>query len=179
MEPLDDKALTALWTQNREKAIEAIFRQYYAHLCRKAYRLVFDRGLSEDLVQDVFLELWKRQKILDLHTSLSAYLNRAVLNKSLNYLRDHKMRFEDIDETPETFHNQLSVHQQLEVEELSDLVDKVIESLPDRCRIVFVLSRFEALSHKEIAEKLGISAKTVENQIHKALKILKEKLGVI
>jgi RNA polymerase sigma-70 factor (ECF subfamily) len=172
-----DKELVERLRDDDEEAIAQIFSKYYAYMCRSAYRILADENLAEDLAQEVFYELWKRRRELSVSTSLKAYLRRATVNKSLNYIRDHrKVRFEEegrIDEQT----SPPPASQRVETAELQDLIDKAIDELPDRCRIIFILSRFEDMTYNEIAGLLGISAKTVENQISKALRLLRQMLG--
>lgn len=157
--------------------MELLFQRYYAYLCRSAYRVLADSVLAEDLVQEVFYELWKRRGDLRITTSLKAYLRRATVNKTLNYIRDHrKVRFEQEEEVTLSAQRP-GAAQRLEAAELQQLIDRSIDALPERCRIVFILSRFEDMTYKEIAGQLGISEKTVENQISKALRLLREALG--
>lgn len=131
----------------------------------------------EDIAQDVFYELWKKRARLTIKTSLKAYLRRAAMNKALNFIRDQKIKFDDEEKQAPLESKIPSINQKLEAAELQQLIDQVIDDLPERCRVVFVLSRFEEMSYNEIAKQLDISSKTVENQISKALKILRVRLG--
>lgn len=172
-----DQELLALLRKNPDRGIEQIFRQYYAYVCQAVYRILPDEVLVEDICQEVFLELWRRRSRLEVKTSLSAYLRRAAVNRTLNYLRDQKITFdEDSDELPLTS-QMTGVVQDLEAKEMEELIDRAIDQLPERCRLVFVLSRFHEMSYQQIADELDISVKTVENQISKALKYLRETLG--
>ncbi|GJM35754.1 MAG: DNA-directed RNA polymerase sigma-70 factor [Saprospiraceae bacterium] len=172
-----DQELKDLMQQDGEKAIEQLFRMYYTYLCHAVYRVLGDPSLVEDLVQEVFFELWRKKDSLQINISIKAYLRRAAVNKALNFIRDQKIKFEEEDRAPVQVSKINSVVQKLEAAELQVEIDKVIDSLPDRCRVVFVLSRYEEMSYQEIADHLGISAKTVENQISKALKILRKALN--
>lgn len=171
-----DQELLDLLKQDEDLAIELIFQRYYTYLCRVVYKVVPDAGLAEDLAQEVFFDLWRKRAQLRIESSLPAYLRRAVLNRTLNHLRDQKIRFSDPDAAPPPLSRIAGAGQQLEQEELQELIDRAIDALPDRCRAVFMLSRFEELSYQEIADHLGISVKTVENQISKALKYLRQAL---
>ncbi len=174
---LSDKELASLFKRDSERAIEILFRRHYTYLCQAVYRILLDEHLAEDLVQDVFFELWKKYHRLTINISYRAYLRRAVINKSLNYIRDHRrVHFEQQDDLPLTT-SLADAEQLLEKAELQELIDRAIDQLPDRCRVVFVLSRFEDLTYREIAESLDISEKTVENQISKALRWLRSALG--
>ncbi len=175
-EPSDNELLQSLATAG-EDAVAQIFRRYYASICKAVYRIIPDPETAEDLAQDVFFELWRRRNTLQIGTSLPAYLRRAAVNKALNYLRDQKISWTDETTIPESTDPQAGAQSQLEAHELQTLIDGYVEQLPEKCRLVFVLSRYEHLSHTEIAEQLNISVKTVENQITKALRFLKQALG--
>lgn len=173
----DDEELIALLQTDADRAIDLIFRQHYKTCHLSALRIVKDEHIAEDLVQEVFLELWRKRTKHQINTSLKAYLRRSAVNRSLNYIRDLKIKFDDEDKLPHKAENQTSALKMMETNELQGHIDRAIDSLPERCRVVFSLSRFEEMSYKEIAEKLDISIKTVENQISKALKILRNILG--
>ncbi len=175
-ESYTDLEILALMKKDEERAMEYLFRRYYGFLCTAIYRVLPDTNLAEDLAQDVFFEFWKKRERLNITTSVKAYLKRAAVNKTLNYIRDQKMRFADEEELPNLENNQGSSQQKLEEEELQALIRASIDRLPERCRMVFVLSRYEEMSYQEIADQLDISIKTVENQISKALKFLRQAL---
>lgn len=162
-----------LLKSNSESAIEILFRQHYRFVCQAAYRILPDPNLIEDMVQDVFFELWKKRATLQINTAIRAYLKRAVINKTLNYIRSQRMKFSDVEDYSLDFSQPASALADLEKEELSAILHQAIDDLPERCRIVFTLSRFEEMSYQQIATELEISIKTVENQISKALKILR------
>ena len=172
-----DQEILKLLQDNSDKAIDILFRQYYGFLCHAVYKIIPDTTLVEDIAQDVFYELWRKRSRLSIKTSLKAYLRRAAMNKALNFIRDQKIKFDDEEKQAPLESKIPSINQKLEAAELQQLIDKVIDDLPERCRIVFVLSRYEELSYSEIAKQLDISSKTVENQISKALKILRVRLG--
>ncbi len=163
------------WQQNPEKALEEVFRAEYVHLCRTAIRLVGRADVAEDLVQDAFLEVWRRRENLDFQISVQAYLRRAVANRSLNFLRDNR-RLTELPPDVATRPGDLNGESPTETAELQRLISDTIDGLPDKCREAFVLSRYEGLSYREIAEKLGISVKTVEKHIAKGLLSLRNVL---
>ncbi len=172
-----DQELQELLTKDSEQAIVLIFQRYYSFLCQAVYKIIPDGNLVEDLAQEVFLELWRKREKLQVSTSLRAYLRRAAVNRALNYIRDQKIRFDEEDRDAPLASSSPSAGQQMEAQELQAAIDLAIDNLPERCRVVFVLSRFEDMSYSEIAGQLGISVKTVENQISKALKLLREALA--
>lgn len=172
-----DQELFQLLKEDREAAIVVLFERHYTYVCQSAYRIISDDALAEDLAQDVFMGLWRRRKDLKITTSVKAYLKRAVINKALNHIRDQRMKFADAEKMPELPTSASGVVQNLEKEELEKMIHKAIDLLPERCRIIFCLSRFDELSYQEIANELEISTKTVENQISKALKFLRMHLA--
>lgn len=168
-----DQEITALFLQNSEAAIELLFQLHYTYLCQAAVRIIKDPALAEDLTQEVFLELWRKKEGIEFTGSVRAYLRRAVVNKGLNYIRDRKKITDDEDKLLNMESSMPSVMQELNAAALQERIDEAIDELPEKCRLVFVLSRFEEMSYQEIADHLGISIKTVENQIVKALKYLR------
>ena len=159
-----------------ERVIRLLFDEYYEYLCKSIYRVVPDASVAEDIVQEVFMELWKKRESIQITTSVKAYLRRSALNRALNYLRKNKVRFEEEDQIPDMGSQDAGGQTNLEVMELKDRIHAIIDELPERCRMIFGMSRFEEMSYKEIAEALDISVKTVENQMGKALKFLRKEL---
>jgi len=166
-----DEQLLSRIKANDETAFQSLFEKYYQLLCYSAYKICADEHKSKDLAQEVFIDIWRRRENLNIHTSFQAFLRRAVFNKAIDYVRAQRFDFKDyidLGVAPE------KASQNLEMNELKELIHKTTEQLPERCRIIFFMSRFEEMSHKEIAAKLEISEKTIENQITKALKILRK-----
>ncbi len=157
--------------------IELIFRKYYDTVCRAIFRILPEHTTTEDIAQEVFFELWKRRETLQINTSLSAYLRRAAVNKALNMLRDRRLVNDDDSDLSLLPALDLDGQKVLEAEELHQLVNDAVKALPEKCRVIFVLSRFEQMSYAEIAAKLQISPRTVENHISKALRLLRQVLG--
>ena len=163
-----------------DRALEELFRRYYAPLCRVALRFVTETAAAEDIVQELFASLWARREALpDTPPAVGPYLRRSTRNRSLNYLRDRNRIPLDDGELPELASN--GVEQPgaaLENDELRQRLHEAIDRLPERCRLVFVMSKVEEMSHREIAEGLGISVKTVENQMTRAYKFLRQWLAL-
>lgn len=173
----EDKLLTAL-NQGEEWALDSLFRAHYTYLCQAVFRVIGDRNLAEDLVQEVFYDMWRKRASLRIHQSVRAYLKRAAINRTLNYIRDQKMIIDDETALPyDLASNQSGAVQLMEAAELKQHIEAAIGELPHRCRMIFGLSRFEEMTNRQIAEQLNISIKTVENQMTKALRILREKLN--
>jgi RNA polymerase sigma-70 factor (ECF subfamily) len=159
--------------EGKEYAFDFFFSFYYPGLCVYAQKMFsINEDDSRNLVQDVFLKFWNDRKNLNVISSVRAYLFTSVKNKCLDFLKQNKRK-------PETF-NVADIHNLTEnytdtfvLSELETLLDKALEKLPGRCRDIFELSRFEGLKNREIAGNLNLSEKTVENQMTKALRILK------
>ena len=141
-----DNELLELLEKDEEQAISLIFRAYYSFLCKVVYKIIPDSNLVEDLAQEVFFELWRKKGRLRVNTSLKAYLRRAAVNRALNFIRDQKVKFAD--EKPYPLDSgEANAGQQMEADELQQRIDEAIDRLPERCRIIFVLSRFEELMY--------------------------------
>lgn len=159
---------------NLEDNLELIFKKYYKLVCSTIYKLIPDYNLAEDLAQDVFCDLWRKRGHLNINTSLKAYLRKTAVNKTLNYIRKKKVITTNDDSEVLVKIESPNHNRTLEYAELQEFINRTIDKLPTKCRIIFMLSRFEEYSYKEISEELGISTKTVENQISKALKKLRK-----
>lgn len=169
-----DEDILLMLNSNEERAISVLFDSFYEYLCNVVYRVVNDRGFSEDIVQEIFFDLWRKRDKIQIHISLRAYLRKAAVNRSLNHIRKQRMKFEeDEDVVSEIRAQDVDGQMELEKDELQSRIFQIIETLPPKCKIVFSLSRFENMSYQEIADELEISIKTVENQISKALRILR------
>ncbi len=164
--------------ENQEAFFEDLFHTYYKQLCRFSFRIVHDKDLAEDVVQTCLINFWQKRDSLSIQTSFKSYLFRSVYNRSINeYLRTKKHTNEEISVLNETSGSPVDDPLLLiEAQETQKKIDAGIAAMPDGCRTVFMLSREEQLSYKEIAEMLQISVKTVENQMGKALRILREHL---
>jgi RNA polymerase sigma-70 factor (ECF subfamily) len=161
---------------NDKAALEELFHTYYQFVCNSMVRLIKDRNLIEDLAQEVFLRFWQKRDRIQVSSSLKAYLNRMAINEALAHLRSRKFYAEEVDDERQSLGTDRSVEESYLHGELADHIREAIDRLPPKCRLVFTLSRYEGLSYKEIAGQLDISVKTVENQMGKALKVLREDL---
>lgn len=163
--------------------MEAMFKGYYAPLATAVARVVRDRDVAQDLVQDVLTRVWHNRATIELTTSWRAYLHRAALNAALRY-QERAARTVALDDAlpvgaAEPAAPIADTLADLHHREAQTAVAAALTHLPPECRRVFELSRFEELSYKEIAETLEISPKTVENQMGKALRILRQQLGSV
>lgn len=174
----NDEELMQMLRMGNTAGLDELFRRYYEELCISSLRILKDRKDAEDVVQEFFMSLWNKRNVLPEVDSVAPYFRRSVRNRSLNFLRDQKrIPSGDEDDMPILATSDSETSKELEAEELQVKIDRAINSLPERCRMVFVLSRFEGMKQKEIAEKLEISVKTVENQMGRAYRFLREVLS--
>lgn len=159
-----------------EKALQHLYASYYNILCNQVYTLIKDTEASEDIVQEVISDVWLKKDQLTINQNVFPYLKRACRNRALNYIRDNKKWENENEEMFLVLDNNINKDEELETIELQKMITLTIAQLPEKCRIVFSLSRFEDMSYQDIADHLHISIKTVENHISKALKILREKI---
>ncbi|MGV8092665.1 MAG: RNA polymerase sigma-70 factor [Mangrovibacterium sp.] len=172
-----EKELLKSVSEGNKKGFEILFRTYYMRLCAYAAGFVSQNDLAEDIVTDVFLKLWERRETLSISESVSSYLFQSVKNACINYLNREKSRKYTVSENEVKLLNLKITYHISDKYPLNDLIGRELEEkirteidkLPEQCREIFYLSRFEDLSHKEIAERLGISENTVKVQIYRAL----------
>lgn len=171
-----NREIETAFSNGDQKIYEVIFRAYYKVLCRYANGIVNDPDDAEELVQQVFVAIWEKRSEFKIEVSIKSYLYRAVHNRCLNYIAQSKVRTmyanEKINDGIPVEHPVANLRQK----ELQERIRVALLKLPEQCRIVFKLSRFEELKYSEIASHLGISIKTVENQMGKALRIMREEL---
>lgn len=156
---------------------ERLFRSFFPGLVLFALKYVPDQDTAREIVHNVFLNLWEKRKQVDASSSLKSYLFTSVHNRCLNFIRDQK-KFERDESLLERMDSSdfADGSVRLEEEELEKKIYDALQALPAKCREVFVMNRFDGLKYAEIARTLDISVKTVEAQMSKALKILREKL---
>jgi RNA polymerase sigma-70 factor (ECF subfamily) len=174
---MDERELLVRLRQGDDAAFEAIFRQWYAPMVAMTAALLRDRGPAEEVVQDVLLELWRRRHTLTFETSIRAYLFQAARNRALNYLRRERVEARGEPTIAAAMPSPEPADSEARESELNIAIQSAIAGLPDRCREVFELSRVRGLKYSEIATELGISVKTVEAQMGKALRVMREKLA--
>jgi RNA polymerase sigma-70 factor (ECF subfamily) len=157
------------------QAFETIFNKNYKSLCRLSGRMVQSMQMAEEIVDDVFYHFWKNRKNIRITSSFNSYLLVSVRNRSLDYLRraknQHTTTLDSVLEVPCTV-SMACDH--MAYQELNQHIAHAIQSLPDRCRLIFTMSRDQDLSYREIAEKLSLSIKTVDTQMGRALKHLRD-----
>jgi RNA polymerase sigma-70 factor, ECF subfamily len=158
-------------------AFETIFRKWYVPVARATQALVRDAGVAEELAQDVMLELWRRRADLVAEASAQAYLFRAARNRAYNHLRHLAIVRRRLPLSGGRVSHDPEAPVQLEAAELDAAIQRAMDALPPRCREVFELSREEGLRYADIADRLGVSVKTVETHMGKALRTLREQLA--
>lgn len=158
-------------------AFEMLFRTYYQSLCNYACTFVRDPEEAEEVVQNTFTNIWEKRDTLSIHTGVKPYLYAMVRNACLNQLKHAKIKQQHAAmEIAVGERSVESVSRTVEASELEVRIQEAMSKLPEQCRLVFKLSRFEDLKYAEIAEQLNISIKTVENQMGKALRVMREQL---
>lgn len=173
-----DNALLTSLVAGDEKAFEQVFKEHFKNLHRYACAIVKDEDTGEEMVQQVFYKIWKNKSALNVQTTLKAYLYRAVHNECLNHLKHNKVKAGYQMHAAHVMKSEegTGAANKIAHGELQKKLQQAMNELPEQCRTIFQLSRFEELKYKEIADLLGLSIKTVENQMGKALKLLRLKL---
>ncbi|MBL3656305.1 RNA polymerase sigma-70 factor [Fulvivirga sediminis] len=163
--------------RGEKEAFESIFREYYTPLWNLAAGILKDDVLAEEQVQEVFIKFWEKRDDHQPTLKIFPYLVTSVRNKCYNYIKRQAVEQKYINHTQKLYQDQILNYQYEDLsEDLIRKMETVIASLPEKCKQVFQLSRFENMSHKQISDKLDISTKTVENHITKAMKVLKDSL---
>lgn len=174
--------LVTLWTDDQlvdliklddEAAFQRIYDKYVARLYASAYNLLRDQIASEEIVQELFIQLWIKRHELEID-NLNSYLYMSVRNRVLMGLRKKKLELDNA--ALEFLESNYSSDTLIREKQMNQEIDQAIQELPDKCREIFILSRKEQLSNREIAELMNISVKTVENHITKALHKLRGSL---
>lgn len=160
--------------KGQKEAFDALFRRYYQPLCRFAGFFIEDGDDAEEAVQAAFITLWENRKEIFITRSVKAYLYQMVRNNALMLLRKNITRKHYEQEYFQVREADVPGERLLSDEEINKLIVKGLAVLPEKCRMIFSLSRFDGLTYDEIAEYLDISAKTVENQMGIAFQKLRE-----
>ena len=174
---LENESIGTLLAQRDEAAFEQMFKTHFKRLHAYAFTILRDEIQAEEMVQQVFFKLWERNENLSLTGSISSYLYRAVHNESLNYIKHQKVRSNHQLNVAYSMKNEVEhPAKKIMASELEKKIHSALNELPEQCRTIFQMSRFDELKYREIADKLGISVKTVESQMSKALRLLRVKL---
>lgn len=168
-----------LLAEKDESAFEEVFKTNFKNLHSYAHTILGDEQMAEEMVQNVFFKLWERSDTLKLQPPIAAYLYRAVYNESCNYLKHQKVKQSYASYTKHSLSETSGemASKKIALSELEQKINKALNELPEQCRTVFQMSRFQELKYQQIADALGISIKTVEAQMGKALKLLRVKLA--
>jgi RNA polymerase sigma-70 factor (ECF subfamily) len=159
------------------RSFELLFRKYYAMLCNYAYKIHKDMDTAEEIVQDLFFNIWEKRDSIHIESSVKSYLYKSTYNRSMLVLRQKTIqtRYEKYLKDHVNL-TQPDASEEIDAEELARVIDKTLEELPERIRKIFTLSRFEGLKYHEIAEKLSLSVKTIESNMGKALKLFRKNI---
>ncbi|MBL7861231.1 MAG: RNA polymerase sigma-70 factor [Cyclobacteriaceae bacterium] len=174
---LSEKQVLDRLCEGDASAFEMIFKTYYQPLCRYAYSFLQDKEEAEEVVQASLITVWEKRQALSIETSLKSYLYRMVRNSCLNVIKHERVKQQHA--AHELYVKEVayeSVAHKIQAAELETKIMQALKVLPEQCRLVFQLSRFEELKYQEIADQLQISVKTVENHMGKALKLMREQL---
>ncbi|MBN1397722.1 MAG: RNA polymerase sigma-70 factor [Bacteroidetes bacterium] len=172
---LDKDLLNGIKLDN-SKALKVLFERYYQTLCCFAFRYLKAADLAEEAVSDVFLNIWLKKRNIEIKTNIRAYLYAAVRNQSINYINQRKITHESIDSIEKNnIISELHADKLILNNELRNNIDILLKQLPEKRRIIFIMSRIDGFTYKEIAEILSISVNTVQNQMVEAVKFLSKK----
>lgn len=159
------------------RSFEQLFHAYCEELVRYATTILKDADEAQDVVQHLFVTLWTKRDTLQVNSSLKSYLYRSVYNSSLNRIKQVSTQQKHEEYLGYVAHSYGSAASAvLESKEVQSAIDNAIAALPDQCRLIFTMSRFEGKKYRQIADELQLSVKTIENQMGKALKHMREQL---
>lgn len=180
---IDVQDVIAKLRSGHRDTYEALFQEHYKNLVLYAKKFVLETEIARDIVQDVFIYIWEKRQKIHLEKSVSSYLFRAVRNACINHLKKESTKENYIRQFLLSVNNYelnagkaADVHEIVVHKDLLKRIELIIESLPEQCKSMFRMSRFRGLKNKEIAEIYSVSPRTVETQIYRALKVLKEDL---
>ncbi|MDW7691550.1 RNA polymerase sigma-70 factor [Flammeovirgaceae bacterium SG7u.111] len=177
LEKASDEQLFKEIKKGNRKAWELIIKSYYNALFVFILGMVKEKESAEELVQDVFVNIWDKRDKINITTSLKAYLYRAARNHTLNFLKRKKFEMDYHKRLAQTSSNlDNKTEESIHYTELQKHLFKAIEDLPDSCKHIFKMSRYEELTYKEISDVLGVPVRSVHYQIGLALKELRNKL---
>jgi RNA polymerase sigma-70 factor, ECF subfamily len=171
----EEKDLFERIKKGDEKAFEKLFHKYYGHLCLFATKIINDDDSAEEIVQELFVKLWEKREQISIETSLKNYLFRSVKNLCLNFIQHNKTKIQHAQIVLSEVESNFSDDDVYPEIDLAFKIEESINSLPEKRKEIFRLSRQEGLKYHEIAEKLNISIKTVETQMSLAIKTLRDK----
>lgn len=156
-----------------ESTLDELFRRHHRYLTVTGYRILADEDLVQDIIQDLFYHLWTYRATLRVDGEWKPYLRRAMANRCIDEIRRRRRSDTPVTADAAVLDSPVAATTALETSELASAIRRAVEALPERCRQVFALSRYSGMANRDIAERLGISPKTVENQMTKALRLLR------
>ena len=161
--------------ETRKETFKSLFQKHYPRLCHIAYGYVLDRDDSEDIVQELFINVWDKGKDTLPEKEFAAYMTTAIRNSCISFLRKKQGAFVSIDDyptaaidTPDEIYDEAD-----EAKSPDNLLLVALASLPPKCKEVFLLAKLKGMKYREIAEKLNLSEKTIENQMTRAIRLLR------
>ena len=172
---MDEFELFEKVRQRDRMAFDSLFRKYYAALCRFSYAICLSKEDAEESIQDMFFNLWEKAPSLHIETSLKAYLYTSSRNYTLNTIKKRQTEQHHLNEYSEHEESH-STEEKIPDAEIGQLIQSGVNTLPEKCREIFTLCKYEGLTYEEIAEYLDISKKTIDNQMGIALRKLREYL---
>ena len=161
-------------TNDPKRGFNLIFDQLYASLVKRSNYLIHDIAVAEDIVQEVLLDFWNRKAWMKIEVKIETYLSKAVGFKCIDHLRKNKST--TVVELSDTIEDYSDLLKDIDRDTLKKQINNAVNKLPPQCRSIFLLSKYDELSNKEVATQLDISVKTVENQMTKSFKILRKEL---
>ena len=160
------------------KVFKQLFDKYYVILVRFAVQLISKPEIAEEIVQDIFESLWERRKVLEINQAIRPYLYSSVRYRCINYFKNKIHQINLVDDLSSIDQLEITTpHDELVFSDLQETIKASIQTLPEQCRLIFNLSRYSGLSYPQIAEQLGLSPKTIEDQMTIALKKIREFLN--
>lgn len=171
-----NKLLCAHLKNGNQKAFKTLFDQYWEAMFIKANSILRDREVAQDIVQEIWIKLWNRREKLEI-ANFESYILRSVSYGCFKYLRDNKFTTSQLQIIDSLLVSSTDVENQHDLEATQKVIDMSLEELSPRCQEIFTLSRIEDVSNEEIALKLGISKRSVENQVSLALKVIRRHLA--
>lgn len=161
-----------------EEAFDILFKEYYSNLCRFGWRYVKSKAVAEEVVQDVFTYIWENRSDWKPLGTVRGYLYKSVKHRAIDYLKHQQVADQYLDlMKAEINYVTIDINDEQEEANLRESIAKAIENLPERGKMVFKLHRYDGLSYKEIAQVMDISVKTVENQMTRVFKLLRQDLS--
>ncbi len=171
----DDLYLFEKLKKGDKKSLELLFVKYYQPLCNFAFLYLNERRVSEEIVADVFINIWNKRKVIEIHTNPKAYMYRSTRNAVISHLRKTQPELKPIEDEEKNREDDGFLPDTLLINrELKHRIGQVIDKMPRQAGLVFRLHKVDGMKYREIAEILNISQKTVENHMGKALKFFKD-----